>query len=223
MGQKTILTPIQRRFLALVLKNSYLLKNYYLTGGTVLSEFYLKHRFSHDIDLFNEKEEIHLPSVSKFVSLAGGILGAKKISHSRFLGLHTFEFLIKNKTLKVDFNYYPFERIDKRKNWHGLAIDSFLDIAVNKIHTVSMKPRARDFVDLYFIFQDKKLDTSLKNLIILAKTKFDWHIDSLQLGENLAKVVTFKDMPSMIKSLTRKQMEVFFLSLAKSLEGEIFR
>lgn len=42
MGQKTILTPIQRKFLDLVQAKSYLTKRYY----------WLHHRDSEDIDLF---------------------------------------------------------------------------------------------------------------------------------------------------------------------------
>lgn len=225
MEQKTILTAIQRRFLDLVLKEQYLLKHYYWTGGTVLSEFYLHHRESYDIDLFTESNEVHLASVSKFVSIAGTLLKTQKISHSRFLGLHTFIFSFKGKQeLKVDFNYYPFARIDKRRKWNGLSIDSLLDISVNKIHTASMKPRARDFVDLYFMMNTiKEEEFSLQNLIKLAKIKFDWHIEPAQLGENFAKVVTFSDFPKMLVPFDRNDMEAFFLKQAKSMEKDIFK
>lgn len=225
MGKKAILSNVQRRFLELVLKESYILKRYYWTGGTVLAEFYLHHRESYDIDLFTEKE-VHLPSISKFVGIAGTLLGAQKISHTRFLGLHSFVFSLKNKkTLKVDFNYYPFPRINRGKKWKGLAIDSLLDIAVNKLHTIAMKPRVRDFVDLYFLLNKEKQldeDLSIKSLHSLAKAKFDWHIEPIQLGENFAKVVTFKDFPKMLVPFDKKKMEDFFLTLARSLKKEIF-
>jgi predicted nucleotidyltransferase component of viral defense system len=224
MGQKTILTPVQREFLELVLKEPYLLENYYWTGGTVLADFYLHHRDSYDIDLFTESQEVHLPSINKFVGITGTIMKTKRISHTRFLGLHSYVFLLrKGKKLKVDFNYYPFSRIDKRKNWHGLEVDSLLDIAVNKIHTISTKPRARDFVDVYFILKQKKEGLDLSQLIKLAKNKFDWHIEPTQLGENFTKVVTFKDYPKMLVPFSQKKMEEFFLDLAKSLKKEIFK
>jgi len=35
-------------------------------------------------------------------------------------------------------------------------VDSMLDIAVNKIFTIYQKARARDFIDLYFIYQQEK-------------------------------------------------------------------
>lgn len=222
MEQKTILTPIQRQFLELVLKERYLINNYYWTGGTVLAEFYLHHRQSEDIDLFCEDKEVHLPSVSKFIGIAGTLLGVKKITHARFLGLESFTFHFKtNKKLKVDFNYYPFPRINKGKKWCGLAIDSLQDIAVNKVHTAAMKARCRDFVDLYFLFKKEK--TSLKELISLAKAKFDWDINALQIGENFSKVVTFTNYPKMLVPFSPKEMENFYLSLAKGLKKEIFK
>lgn len=204
----------------LVLKEPYLLKNYYWTGGTVLSEFYLKHRESYDIDLFNEKE-IHLPTINKFVSIASAKLGASSITHRRFLGLHTFIFKLGKSDLKVDFNNYPFPRINKGKKWKGLQIDSLEDIAVNKIHTLSTKPRERDFVNIYFILRQE--DFSLMRLINLAKAKFDWHIDPIQLGEVFTEVVAYKDLPMVLVPFKRKEMEVFFIKLAKSLEKEIFK
>ncbi|KKS80442.1 MAG: hypothetical protein UV54_C0006G0017 [Candidatus Beckwithbacteria bacterium GW2011_GWA2_43_10] len=220
MGKTSVLDSNQKRFLALVLKEPYIIRHFYWTGGTVLAEFYLKHRESYDIDLFSDKE-IHLPSVSKFVSLAGGQLKAKSIIHRQFLGLHTFIFKFPTTELKVDFNYYPFLRINIGQNWRGLEIDSLEDIAANKVHTIAMKARERDFVDLYFIM--KQSDYSLPRLIDLARAKFDWPIDPVQLGQTLTKVVAFKDLPKMLKPLDFNQMEEFFLKLAKSLEGEIFK
>jgi len=217
----SILTSIQKRFLEAVVKEPYLLKNYYFTGGTVLSEFYLKHRLSKDIDLFSEKE-VHLPSIVKFVKKVAPKLGALEIKEEQYLGLHTFFFKITNQEdFKVDFNYYPFLRIEKGKIWRGLAIDSLLDIAVNKIHTLYMKPRAREYVDIFFITQ--KTNYSLNDLVKFAKIKFDWHIEPLQLARRFLEVITVKDYPKMLVSFNKKEMEGFFLNEAKKLKKEIFK
>ena len=220
MEKTSILTKHQKEFLELVVKEPYLVKNYYWTGGTVLSEFYLKHRESYDIDLFSEKE-VHLPSVNKFVGIAGAKLEAKKIIHRRFLGLHTFVFELKDYELKVDFNFYPHPRINVGGKWKSLAIDSLEDIAANKIHILSTRPRERDFVDVYFVLKEKKL--GLRRLIDLARAKFDWPIDPIQLGETFTEVVAYKDIPRMLVPFDRREMEDFFLKLAKSLEKEIFK
>jgi len=88
MGRNTILTPIQRKFLELVQAEKYLTSKYYWTGGTVLSEFYLHHRDSEDIDLFTEADEVNLPSVKDFVGIVGAKLGAKGISYPIFRTPH---------------------------------------------------------------------------------------------------------------------------------------
>ncbi|MBL7078616.1 nucleotidyl transferase AbiEii/AbiGii toxin family protein [Candidatus Shapirobacteria bacterium] len=221
MEQKAILKKHQKDFLKLVIREPYLLKRFYWTGGTVLAEFYLKHRESEDIDLFSEKQEIHLPSINKFIGVAGTKLKAKKITHRKYFGLHTYFLHLPRASLKVDFNYYPFPRINRKKKWRGLEIDSLEDIAVNKIQTLSTNPRERDFIDLFFIF--KKKNYSLGKLIILAKTKFDWHIDPIQLGQSFTEVIAVKDVPKMLVPFQRKEMEEFFLKEAKKLGTKIFR
>ena len=90
MGKLTILDSYQKKFLEFVLSEPYLLKRFYWTGGTVLSEFYLHHRESHDIDLFSESQEIHLPSINKFIGIVAKKMGSKKTIYSNYLGLHTY-------------------------------------------------------------------------------------------------------------------------------------
>jgi predicted nucleotidyltransferase component of viral defense system len=221
MGQKTVLKPIQRKFLGLAVREPYILKNYYWTGGTVLAEFYLHHRESEDVDLFSENE-VDVKNIAKFIGATAKELGAKDITSQRFLGLYSFTFHFPRNKLKVDFNYYPFPRINLGKKWQGLAVDSLEDIATNKVHTLFMKPRARDFIDLYAIMQQNS-NFALERLIDLAKAKFDWHIEPAQLGENFSKVVMVRDFPKMLVPFDEKDMEKFFLKLAKSLKGQIFK
>lgn len=221
MGKKTILQPIHNRFLEAVNQEKYLTSNYYWTGGTVLAEFYLHHRLSEDIDLFTEDKEVYLPSIRTFIQKFATKTKAKKITHSNFLGLESFVLSYPQLTFKVDFNFYPFPRINKGGKWKNIAIDSLEDIAVNKIHTISMRQRTRDFIDVYFILKQTTFDLSY--LIRQAKAKFDWDIDPVQLGHKFAQIVTLKDYPKMLIAFDQKDMEKFFLHLAKSLEKEIFK
>ena len=66
MGQ-TILTPHQSQFLELVGQEPDLVKDYYFTGGTALTEYYLKHRISEDIDLFTERFEVDQILIEAFL------------------------------------------------------------------------------------------------------------------------------------------------------------
>lgn len=220
---KTILTPKQLKFLELVQKDSQITKRFYLTGGTALAEFYLKHRLSEDIDLFCEVEEVDQVAVSAFLEKISQKLSVKQIKRSQFLGLVSFILDFDDgDVLKVDFNYYPFPRIDRGVKFGKLEVDSLRDIAVNKLHTIFMQARSRDFVDLYFIL--KQENYLLDELIIDAKTKFDWHIDSLTLGSQFERVGDYQqEYPRILLPFSQKEMEEFYRKLAKSLAGDIFK
>lgn len=218
---KTILSKFQSKLLGTLADDPYITKHFYLTGGTALAEFYLKHRLSEDFDLFSEKE-VYLPSVVAFLTKIAPKLGIKDREHRPFMGLHSFMIHLKNgEKFKMDFNFYPHPRINIGKKYKKLHIDSIYDIAVNKVHTLFMNPRARDYIDLYFIIQQEKY--RFERLIKDAKAKFDWHIDPLLLGSQLRKVKSLSDFPKMLVPFDRKDMETFFLKLAKSLEGDIFK
>jgi len=198
MGKETqILTLQQKEFLDLVSDEKYLCKKFYFTGGTPLAAFYLYHRISEDIDLFCE-EEINLLPIRAFLGKVKKKLKLIKIDYRNFLGLHSFElFFSEKEKLKVDFNYYPFPRIEKGIKYKNISVDSIYDIAVNKIHTIALKPRARDFIDIYFIIKEKNY--SFEDLIMQAKAKFDWHIDPIQIGVAFTQAAELKDYPRMLK------------------------
>jgi len=222
MEQETkILTPQQKEFLDVVSEEKYLCRKFYLTGGTPLAAFYLYHRISEDIDLFCE-EEINLLPIRAFLGKIQKKLKLKKVDYRRFLGLHSFELYFSEKEkLKVDFNYYPFPRIEKGIKYKNISVDSIYDIAVNKVHTIAVNPRARDFIDIYFIIKEKGY--SFKDLIDKAKAKFDWHIDPIQLGVAFTQAAELKDYPRMIKKIDHKVWKQFFIDYAISLKKQIFK
>lgn len=219
---KIILTPKQSNFLELIQKEPQITKRFYFTGGTALAEFYLQHRLSHDLDLFTEKEEVNQKPVEAFLKKVSPKLSVVKIKRSQFLGLFSYVLVYKDgEELKVDFNYYPFPRIGKGIKYKNLEVDSVYDIAVNKIHTLFMKPRSRDYLDLYFIMQ--KYQLPLDKLILGAKAKFDWDIDKITLASQFVKAKDFDESLMVLVPFNQKEMEEFFLKLAKSLEKDIFK
>ncbi|MFH1863611.1 MAG: nucleotidyl transferase AbiEii/AbiGii toxin family protein [bacterium] len=58
MGQD-LLTKEQKQILEFVSKDKVITSQFYLTGGTALSYFYFKHRFSEDLDFFSEDVAIN--------------------------------------------------------------------------------------------------------------------------------------------------------------------
>ena len=220
MGQ-TILTPHQSQFLEIVGDQKQLRENFYLTGGTALSEFYYQHRLSEDLDFFNTNSEINQITIEVFLRKNFPELGITGIKKTVFLGLVTYILNFSdNQQLKIDFNYYPFPRIEPGKKYHGLSIDSVYDIAANKLHTMFMRPRSRDYVDLYFILTRENY--SLDRLIIDAKTKFDWHIDKVTLASQFLRAKDFDESSMLLVPFDKKKMDDFFLNLAKSLGNDIF-
>lgn len=218
---KSILTPKQSQFLGIVSQSEQITKNFYLTGGTALSEFYLQHRQSLDIDLFSEKQEVDQKLTEAFLKKISKNLNIVEIKRSQMMGLVSYILIFNDRQeLKVDFNYYPFPRIEKGVKFKNLEVDSVYDIAANKLHTIFMQPRSRDYLDLYLIMQ--KYGYSLNKLILAAKAKFDWHIDRVTLASQFIKATDFDESSMMIIPFSKKDMDEFFLSLAKSLKDGIF-
>ncbi|MEW6556831.1 MAG: nucleotidyl transferase AbiEii/AbiGii toxin family protein [Elusimicrobiota bacterium] len=222
MVKKTILTSAQKRFLEFFNDEKELTKEFYLTGGTALAEFYLKHRYSEDLDFFNETEEIDEIEIGKFIKKIETKFKLKEIKFRKFLGLYTyFLYFLNDEMLKIDFNYYPFPRIEKGIKYKDITVDSLYDIAVNKVHTISVQPRARDFIDVFFIVKEKRY--SLHKLLMDAKAKFDWHIDAVHLGSRFYLAIEMKEYPRMIKKIDHREWQNFFVNEARKLKKEIFK
>lgn len=219
---QTILNSFQKKSLK-IFKSSILSKKYYLSGGTALSEFYLHHRYSEDLDFFT-RDELDLDQLKKFINLVAGKTEITEIEFQHGFGLYTFFLKDKKAKLKnkIDFGQYPFESIEKLKQYDGLLVESLYDIAVNKAHAVAFRPRLRDFIDLYFILQKEK-NWSFQKLLQNSFEKFEMKVDGLQLGENLLQVKSLKDMPKMIKSIDISKIQNFFLKELNKLKTEIWK
>ena len=97
----TILTALQHKFLKAFL-NTHLKKDFFLTGGTALAEFYLQHRLSEDIDLFTINQKLSFDQVNTELLKIINSFGAK-IEH-QVLGPSFIQYIfrIKNSSLKID-------------------------------------------------------------------------------------------------------------------------
>lgn len=215
-----ILTENQLKILEKINGDKFLTRNFYLTGGTALAEFYLKHRFSEDLDFFSE-QEFDAEAIAVFFQKNKTDLKIKKVDFEQSYNRNLF-FLyidIDKEIIKTEFTYFPFERIEKTKKIKNISIDSALDIAVNKIFIIYQKERARDYIDLYFLIQ--KYKWSIEELVKKAKIKFDWHIDYLQLGAQFIKAENVSDYPKMIKNIPEKKWVDFFIKEAEKLKIKI--
>lgn len=215
---KEILTERQRVFLEKFGQEEKLREKFYLTGGTVLAGFYLHHRYSEDLDFFNE-QDFEVEGIQVFFKKIQPTLGYSTIDSQQSYNRNLFFLKFDDEILKIEFTYFPFPRIEPGIVESGVHIDSLIDIATNKLFTIYQQPRARDYIDLYLICQEKNWQTT--DLVKQAKVKFDWHVDPLQLGTQFMKAREVKDYPRMLKDLTPKSWQDFFIQEAKNLRPQI--
>lgn len=213
-----ILTDHQRAALALIGKNAFLSRRFYLTGGTALAAFHLRHRYSEDLDFFSE-EEVDPLGLQTFWKQAKGVLGFTSVEYQQSFNRNLFFLEFKGETLKTEFTYFPFPRIEKGVVRDGIEVDSALDIAVNKLFTIYQRTKARDYVDLYVLCREKGF--TIRDLTARARIKFDTHIDPLQLGAQFVKVREARDYPRLIAKIEPREWEAFFIGEAKKLSPQI--
>ena len=212
---KSYLDKNQKRFLDFFSREKKLNDSFYFTSGTALSEYYLHHRRSIDLDFFCETE-FSPQDITPYIKKSKSIIMFDKFDFQQSFNRNIYQLIFgKSNFLKLEFTYFPFPQIEKPKVFNNLKVDSLLDIAVNKVFTVSQKPRGRDFFDLYFILTKKKWD--FIDLLKKARLKFDWHVDPLQLGANMMRVKEMKDDPILVERTSLKKVENFVLKEAKKI------
>lgn len=212
MGKISTLTKEQKIILDQVEKNDYLQSLFYFTGGTALSAFYLNHRESEDLDFFSQQKlenEIIFNLVQEW---------SKKdnfVFESRFVEVvYIFNLTFKNGAkLKVDFGYYPYKLLNESKTKDGIRVDSLLDIAVNKLLTIQQRTEVKDFVDLYYLFDE----FTVWDLIEGIEHKFRMKVEPFFIAADFLKVDQFEFLPKMIKQLSLEELKSFFVNKAKKL------
>lgn len=220
---KTILTSAQRKFLDCLQSFPEITTWFYFTGGTALSEFYLHHRLSEDIDLFSESQ-VNDREIDNFIKKITPLLGIKSAVKDHISGLFIYKLHLKNgEILKVDFNEYDYRIIEKSKLKLGnLTVDSFFDIAINKAYTISGRFKTRDFIDLYFIL--KKNEFNLEQILSRIPDKFGIQVDSIFYASQLLRVVDLpKEYPILLIPFKFEDMVKFFTQEAKRLGKKVFR
>lgn len=211
----------QKQFLDLVLQNRDILKNFYLSGGTALSSWYLHHRESYDLDFFSNKP-FDGEKIASWIRKHGKELDYQALVVNDDFGFYAFMFRYRdNSRFKVDFSHYTSIRLTKGTRWKGLEIDSMYEIAVNKAHTIRTRPRERDYIDLYCIL--KQTNWTINKLLTDANRKFEITTDMLQAAKNFLKAAEITDYPKMLVPFDKKNMVEFYKQMAKTLKSKILK
>lgn len=205
-------TNIQKQFLDQVQKDPYLVKTFYLTGGTALSACYINHRLSEDIDLFSEASFDEAAVIAAMARIVTTLHVRSKLA--KILGRLRYDLTFPtHQLLKVDFVFYDFAHIEPKSYIGALSVDSIEDISVNKLLSISQRSASKDFVDLYFLLK-KYTVWDLQHGV---EHKFKLEIEPLYLSSLFAKAEELTDMPIMKKKLTLKELKAFFLKEARRL------
>lgn len=216
------LTPLQKEFMQLLasLPDK---EQFYLAGGTALSEYYLGHRLSFDLDYFTGTENLILPlSYQIETACQKRGLGLKVVR--RF---STFAELLVEKgseSLKIDLaldSPYRFE--SPVLSSEGIYVNDYSDLRSDKLLAYFGRSEPRDAVDLYFILQ-KESPEKLLDQAAQKDPGFDlyWFALALNRCEN------FPDEPErwlvkMIQPFEPRKLKRTFLDWAVKLMDKATR
>jgi predicted nucleotidyltransferase component of viral defense system len=190
--------------------------SFFLTGGTALSVFYLKHRYSEDLDFFTE-----IPgAVSSIFPVLEDIGKKINLSIEARRTFNTFTELIITSSKKEEMVILHFAqdapyRLEPTiyNDEYGIYIDNLLDISCNKFSALFDRHDMKDFVDIYFIDREKM---KFEELYAHAKKK---HIgmDAYWLAQGLRYINDLTVLPRMIKPVTVEELQAFFNEKIKFL------
>lgn len=152
------------------LAKSNLHDKFYWTGGTALTYFYLNHRLSNDIDLFSD-QKFGYEEIIPFVKDIAKSLDIKDIDEHRIYDRWDFTLVSKkNEKTRLEFVYYGFPKLEPRKMWTGIMVDSLIDMSANKTMAMIDRTDPKDAFDIFYIL--KKKYYSPEKLLKLVKQKF---------------------------------------------------
>lgn len=212
MGQDSILNKEQELILEKLSKVEIVKSRFYFGGGTALSEVYLKHRESVDLDFFSDSK-YNPQEVFSIISIIARDLGTEIESQQQeTTQIYFFDF--KERKLKLDFTYYPYKRLREGSFYKGLQVDSKFDIAANKLMLIgSQRIEVKDFVDLYFLLNE----FSVWDLIEGVRVKFGIRIEPYMLAFDFMAVKDFEFLPRMHINLKLDELQTYFINEAKTL------
>lgn len=208
----TLLTPAQQQLVAAITRADYLTKTFYFTGGTVLAEYYLRHRISEDLDFFSETDfdpnQLKTSLTTIFKSLSPVSVEWQSLNKQEI-----YFVTLESERIKLDFAYFPFEHLDDYLKMGNLRISSLTDLMVNKLQAIISRKRGRDFVDLYFGL--KKLNMPVTKLIQLYRLKFDVTLSKDEVAKHFLGIKEAVDQPRFLGKLPWEKIETWFVNAAE--------
>ncbi len=172
---------------------------FFLAGGSALA-LHLGHRISLDLDFFS-RQEYSMPELLIRLQ-ALGRLSTESQSADTFVG--------ELNGVRLSFFTYPYPLLGEAVLCEGIEVASQLDIALMKIAAIGQRGRKRDFVDLYFLCQQRLM---LDRLLREMPRKFpEIEYPSYHLLRALAYFDDAEgdEMPQMLKVVNWREIRAFF-------------
>lgn len=197
-----ILTPLQQKVLTAFFSVAELKKQFYVTGGTALSAFYLQHRLSDDLDFFTHGMKIH--TIERLIEDAFKCAGLRAV---KLAGSPSFRRYLIADELQVDVVEDVDFRIGTPELRGDFMVDNPKNIAVNKVTAIYGRLDPKDYVDLYFL--KPYLNFNILELLDRARAK-DAGIENFQWAKIIGDVDTFTVLPNLIRPVTLPELKKFF-------------
>ena len=151
---------------------------FYLAGGTALA-LQIGHRDSLDFDFFSREEIDTVKLFDQINEIFAGSEIIKTQEERNTLSVNIGQ-------VKFSFLTYPYELVDKLVEAEFFNLASIKDIACMKLSAITSRSALKDYVDLYFILEQYKLEELLNS----CKNKFP----QLDIGLVLKSLVYFDDI-----------------------------
>lgn len=206
----------QRNLLIELIKEPVISKNFFLTGGTALSVFYLNHRKSEDIDLFSISD-INLPEIGFWLKRKW-----KEKATAIKESVQSLSLLIEN--IKVDIVIDPLSFNEKRpviflEEGLFLQIDTLSNIVSNKLTACASRTEPKDYIDLYYILK-KYPDFQFEQVFLMANKKDAMFDDpptvAYQIEDGIEFIKRNKDLLPKIETIfDLDDFLIFFEKLTK--------
>ncbi|PIP04534.1 hypothetical protein COX53_01905 [candidate division WWE3 bacterium CG23_combo_of_CG06-09_8_20_14_all_40_14] len=203
------LTPLQKKAID-SFATSALKDNFYWTGGTLLSIFYLHHRESIDIDFFSDNP-FSFNTVNSFITNFKNKEGISRIDYEKVFD--RWEFLLEkgNKNLRIEFVYYNHEKkvLGARRRYMGVLIDSIEDIAANKTFAYFDRNEPKDLFDLYFLIKKAKF-TPVKLLNLVRKKFGAGFTEDMFWSESFKSLNLLRTLKPLLSEKSKKEQDELF-------------
>lgn len=192
-----------------------------LSGGNALSEFYLGHRKSFDLDFITGREDLIL-EFSRNLEKKFAEFCSIRVPR-RFETFAEVEAGLEKEKVKIHLAYESPFRFSEPVKIKNLIVNNYLDLITDKFLAFYGRAEARDAVDLYFILTEEKID--FWELSEYAKKK-DQGYDLYWMAAWLEKAQKLPDQlerwpVEMIKALEVKALKELFRKIADEILEKI--